>query len=252
MEYEGKIRVELSAGVSVEGTSREDAKRKLERLHERLVKFLESEGIVDEVYPWKQESYVYTDENWKPTPRLDNEQYLVFEDGGDREYFEEYYDGDETRIEDATQSALESELEILKEIEVGEIYFKERFRYRGEDCVSYRNVRKNCPWLCSDDESAPSSDGDLVDAMFAYGEDESDGVKIYVDMKTGALIYDFGMRNYELVEAEKHWERNDDCDYECEYRNERKLGPKLYAYFMGQDAADEAFKHLKEGVESNA
>ena len=29
MEYEGKIRVELSAGVSVEGTSREDAKRKL-------------------------------------------------------------------------------------------------------------------------------------------------------------------------------------------------------------------------------
>jgi hypothetical protein len=242
----------LSAGVSVEGTSREDAKRKLERLHERLVKFLESEEMVDEVYPWKQESYVYTDENWNPTPRLEDERYLVFEDGGDREYFEEYYDGDKIRIEDAVQSALEDELGILKEIEVGEIYFKERFRYRGEDCVSYRNVRHKYPWLCSDDESAPSSDGDLVDAMFAYGEDEADGIKIYVDMKTGALIYDFGMRNYELVEAEKYWERNSDDDYECEYRNERKLGPKVYAHFMGQDVADEAFKYLNEGVATNA
>ena len=88
MKYEGKFRVELSAGVTVEGGNREDAKRKLERLHERLVKFLENEGMVDEVYPWKQESYVYTDENWKPTPSLDDERLLVYEYGGEREYFE--------------------------------------------------------------------------------------------------------------------------------------------------------------------
>lgn len=251
MEYEGKIRVKLSADVSVEGENREDAKRKLERLHERLVKFLESEGMVDEVDVWGQESYVYTDENWKPTPLLDDERYLIYEDGGDREYFEEYYDGDETRIEDAVEASEEAERDLLKGIEVDEIYFKESFRYKGEDYVSYRNVRKKYPWLCSCDESGPSSDGNLVDAMFAYGEDEADGVKIYVNMKTGALIYDFGMRNYELIEAEKYWEINDDGDYECEYRNERKLGPKVYAYFMGQDAADEAFKHLKEEVVTN-
>lgn len=165
MEYEGKIRVELSAGVTVEGENREDAKRKLNRLHERLVKFLESEGIVDEVYPWKQETYVYTDENWKPTPRLDDERYLVFENEGDRDYFEEYYDGDEVRIEDAVQEALEAELDILKEIEVGEIYFK-----RGYE---WRNVRKDYYPCCHSDTAKGdlASNGDLVDAMFATGED---------------------------------------------------------------------------------
>lgn len=242
MEYEGKIRVELSAGVSVEGTNREDAKRKLERLHERLVKFLESEEMVDEVYPWKQESYVYTDENWKPMPRLDDEQYLVFEDNGNRDYFEEYYDGDETRIENAVQEALEAEFDILKEIEVGEIYFK-----RGYE---WRNVRKDYYPCCHSDTAKGdrASNGDLVDAMFATGEDV-DGLRIYVDMKTGALFYDYGMRRYELVEAEKEW--NEDA-WDYEYSNERKLGPKVYAYFMGQGAADEAFKHLNEGVEANA
>lgn len=251
MEYEGKIRVKLSADVSVEGTSREDAKRKLERLHERLVKFLESEGMVNEVYPWKQESYVYTDENWKPTPSLDDERYLVFEDGGNREYLEEYYDGDETRIEDATQSALESELEMLKEIEVGEIYFKERFRSLGQDYLCWRSIRKDSPGRNYDDKP---SDGDLVDALFEYGVDCADVARISVDMKTGALLYDFGMRVYELVEAERVWEEDEDGSMKSDYSylNERKLGPKVYAHFMGQDAADEAFKHLNEGVESNA
>lgn len=243
MKYEGKIRVELSAGVGVEGTSREDAKRKLERLHERLVKFLESEGMVDEVYPWKQESYVYTDENWKPTPRLDDERFLVYENDGDREYFEEYYDGDETRIEDAIRSSEETEFELLKEIEVGEIYFKRGFEWR--------NVRKRRDpdyYRRSDTaECDRASDGDLVDATFANGEDV-DNLRIYVDMKTGALFYDYGMRRYELVEAEKVW-NEDECDYE--YLNERKLGPKVYAHFMGQDAADEAFQHLNEEVVTN-
>lgn len=236
MEYEGKIRVELSAGVSVEGTSREDAKRKLERLHERLVKFLESEGMVDEVYPWKQESYVYTDENWKPTPRLDDERYLIFEIESDRKYFEEYYDGDETRIEYAIEDSADAELEILKEIESGEIYFK-----RGYE---WRNVRKdNYPCCHSDTAKGDlASNGDLVDAIFATGEDV-DELRIYVDMKTGALFYDYGMRRYELVEAEKVRNEN---EWDYEYLNERKLGPKVYAYFMGQDAADEAFQHLNE------
>lgn len=241
MEYEGKIRVELSAGVSVEGTSREDAKRKLERLHERLVKFLESEGMVDDVWPWKQESYVYTDENWKLKPLLDNEQYLVFENDGDRDYFEEYYDGDKVRIEDAVQDTLEAEFELLKEIEVGEIYFK-----RGYE---WRNVRKDYYPCCLSDTMKEdlASNGNLVDAMFATGEDV-DELRIYVDMKTGALLYDYGMRCYELVEAEKVW-NEDEWDYE--YLNERKLGPKVYAFFSGQDAADEAFKHLNEGAETN-
>lgn len=251
MEYEGKIRVELSVGVSVEGENREDAKRKLERLHERLVKFLESEEMVDEVYPWKQESYVYTDENWKPTPRLNDEMYLVFEDNGDRDYFEEYYDGDEVRIEDAVQQSLENELEILKEIEVGEVYFKERFRHLGQDYLHWRSVRKDSPGRNYDDKP---SDGDLVDALFEYGVDYVDAAKIYVDMKTGALLYDFGMRVYELVEAERVWEEDEDGSMKSDYSylNERKLGPKVYAHFMGQDTADEAFKHLNEGVTTNA
>lgn len=236
MKYEGKIRVELSAGVGVEGTSREDAKRKLERLHERLVEFLESEGTVDEVYPWKQESYVYTDENWKPTPRLDDERFLVYENDGDRDYYREYYDGDETRIEYAIEASEETEFELLKEIEVDEIYFKRGFERR--------NVRKDYYPCCHSDTAKGDrvSNGDLADAIFANGEDV-DNLRIYVDMKTGALFYDYGMRRYELVEAEKVW-NEDEWDYE--YLNERKLGPKVYAYFMGQDAADEAFQHLNE------
>lgn len=243
MEYEGKIRVELSAGVGVEGTSREDAKRKLERLHGRLVEFLESEKMVDECYSWNQESYVYADENWKPTPRLEDERYLVYEYGGDRDYYREYYDGDETRIEDAVENSEEAERELLKEIEVDEIYFKRGFEWR--------NVRKSRDpdyYRRSDTaECDRVSNGDLVDAMFANGEDV-DYIRIYVDMKTGALFYDYGMRRYELVEAEKVW-NEDEWDYE--YLNERKLGPKVYAFFMGQDAADEAFQHLKEEVVTN-
>ena len=137
MEYEGKIRVKLSADVSVEGTNREDAKRKLERLHERLVKFLESEEMVDEVYLWKQESYVYTDENWKLTPRLKDERYLVYDNESEREYFEEYYDGDETQIEDAVKDENEAVCKLLKEIKVDEIYFKERFRHLGQDYLHW-------------------------------------------------------------------------------------------------------------------
>ena len=68
-------------------------------------------------------------------------------------------------------------------------------------------------------------------------------------MKTGALLYDYGMRRYELVEAEKV--RNEDT-WAYEYLNERKLGPKVYAHFIGQDASDEAFKHLNEGVATHA
>ncbi len=242
MEYEGKIELKLAAHVTVEGLNREDAKQKLERFHKRLVEFLERDDMVDEVYSWNQESYVYTDENWKPMPRLEDERYLVYEIGSEREYFEEYYDGDETRIEDAVRSSEEMELELLKEIEVGEIYFKRGFEWR--------NVRKD-RYPCDRSDTAKgdrASNGDLVDAMFATGEDV-DELKIYVDMKTGALFYDYGMRRYELVEAEKVW-NEDEWDYE--YLNERKLGPKVYAFFMGQDAADEACKHLNEGVASNA
>ncbi|MBP3556083.1 MAG: hypothetical protein J6K20_00045 [Thermoguttaceae bacterium] len=199
--------------------------------------------MVDEVHPWKQESYVYTDENWKPTPRLDDERYfLIFEIESDRKYFEEYYDGDEIRIEDAIEDSADTELEILKEIESGEIYFKRGYEW----C----NVRKDYYPCCHSDTAKGdlASNGDLVDAIFATGEDV-DELRIYVDMKTGALFYDYGMRRYELVEAEKVRNEN---EWDYEYLNERKLGPKVYAHFMGQDAADEAFKHLNEGVETNA
>lgn len=241
-EYEGKIKLELTANVTVEGLNREDAKRKLERLHERLVKFLEGEGMVDDVYSWNQESYVYTDENWKPTPRLDDETFLVYENEGDRDYYREYFDGDETRIEDAVEDSEEAERALLKEIEGGEIYFKRGFEWR--------NVRKDFYPYCRSDTmySDKPSDGDLADAMFATGEDV-DNLRIYVDAKTGALFYDYGMRRYELVEAEKVW-NEDEWDYD--YLNERKLGPKVYAFFMGQDAADEAFNRLNEEVATNA
>ena len=250
-EYEGKIGLKLAAHVTVEGLNREDAKQKLERLHKRLVEFLERDDMVDEVYSWNQESYVYTDENWKPTPRLDDETYLVYENEGDRDYFTEYYDGDETRIEDAVRSSEETELELLKEIEVGEIYFKERFRSLGQDYLRWRSVRKDSPGRNYDDKP---SDGDLVDALFEYGVDYADVAKIYVDMKTGALLYVFGMRVYELVEAERVWEEDEDGSMKSDYSylNERKLGPKVYAHFMGQDAADEAFKHLNEGDATHA
>lgn len=244
-EYEGKIEFNLTANVAVEGKDREDAKRKLKRLQDRLVNFLKREVDVDVVLGNRFESYVYTDENWKPTPRRDDERYLVYEREGDREYFEEYYDGDQSRIEDAVWDSEEAEREILKEIEVGEVYFKERCHYQTEEDVSWRNVRSDGYMRYG---GGKPSDGDLVDAMRAYGDDV-DYLEIYVDMKTGALIYNFGARNYELVEAEKIWNKN---AQKYEYANERKLGPKVYAHFMGQDAADEAFKHLNEGVATHA
>ncbi|MBQ9799312.1 MAG: hypothetical protein IJO40_05150 [Thermoguttaceae bacterium] len=250
-EYEGKIEFNLTANVAVEGKDREDAKRKLKRLQDRLVDFLKREVDVDVVLGNRFESYVYTDESWKPTPRRDDERYLVYEREGDREYFEEYYDGDQSRIEDAVKDAEEAEWELLKEIEVGEIYFKERFRSLGQDRLHWRSVRKDSPGRNYDDKP---SDGDLVDALFEYGVDYADAAKIYVDMKTGALLYDFGMRVYELVEAERVWEEDEDGSMKSDYSylNERKLGPKVYAHFMGQDAADEAFRHLNEGVATHA
>lgn len=222
----------------------EDAKQTLERLNERVVKFLQEQKEIESLTCYKRQSYVYSDESWKPTPRRDDERYLVYEREGDREYFEEYYDGDEVRIEDAVQSVEEAELDILKEIEVGEVYFKERCHYQSEDDVSWRNVRSDGYMRYG---GGKPSNGDLVDAMRAYGDDV-DYLEIYVDMKTGALIYDFGARNYELVEAEKVWNKN---AQKYEYLNERKLGRKVYAFFMGQDADDEAFQHLKEEVVTN-
>ena len=235
-EYEGKINFELSASVTVKGTDREDAKRKLERLQKKIIDLVKAEVDVEYLDEDCLVSYIYTDENLKPTPRLNDEMYLVYENEGDRDYYQEYFDGDETRIEDAVEASEEAERDLLKEIEVDEIYFKNGYEWR--------NVRKD---FYRRDYSDKTSDGDLVDAMFANGED-LDNLRIYVDTKTGALFYDYCMRRYELVEAEKVW-NEDEWDYE--YLNERKLGPKVYAFFMGQDAADEAFKHLNEGVTTN-
>lgn len=120
-EYEGKLEINLSVSVTVKALNRADGKEKLGPLQEKLVEFLRSQEEVDGVFERCFRSYVYTDENWKPTPYHNDEWYLVFADGGDRDYFEEYYD-DETRIEGAVQQSLENELELLKEIEVGEMW----------------------------------------------------------------------------------------------------------------------------------
>ena len=242
MKYEGRIGIELSGDVFVEGTSREDAKQKLKFMQKKIIDLVKAEVDVEYLDEDCLVSYIYTDENWKPTPRLNDEMYLVYENGDDRDYYQEYFDGDETRIEDAVEASEEAERDLLAEIEVDEIYFKNGYEWR--------NVRKDYYPCCRSDTAKGdrASNGNLVDAMFATGEDV-DELRIYVDMKTGALFYDYGMRRYELVEAEKEW--NEDA-WDYEYLNERKLGPKVYAHFMGQDAADEAFRHLNEGVEANA